>query len=83
METEVERVSCHHHLFIIIIVTSYLSSSSPLSPNNLPPQPDLDMEVALELLPILAKRSLLHNSQAASLEILLKLTPSSKKFFLF
>ena len=38
---------------------------------TLPPhQPDMEMEVALELLPMLAKRSLLHNSQAASLEIL-------------
>ena len=64
MESEVELnsflVSRHHHISIHIIRHHH----PPL------PQPDMEMEVALELLPILAKRSLLHNSQAASLEIL-------------
>ena len=64
---------------LLLIILSISSSSWSLSslPLNkrllftLPPhQPDMEMEVALELLPMIAKRSLLHNSQAASLEIL-------------
>ena len=82
MEMEVELnpflVSRQHHLFFL----RRQWSLSPIHPPPPPPQPDMEMEVALELLPMLAKRSLLQNSQAASLEILLKLTFAKKCFSL-
>ena len=61
-------------ILLSISSSSWSLSSLPLNKRllfTLPPhQPDMEMEVALELLPMIAKRSLLHNSQAASLEIL-------------